>query len=59
MIERQGGDPRVVDDYGAAADGAVAGISCAPNASGFVTRMRAEALGRASNALGAGRTTGG
>jgi pyrimidine-nucleoside phosphorylase len=55
MIERQGGDPRVIDDYGL--------LPAAPSRevvragrSGFVTRMRAEALGRASHVLGAGRT---
>ncbi len=55
MIERQGGDPRVVDDYGRLPTAPSRHIVRAER-SGFVTRMRAEALGRASNFLGAGRT---
>ena len=54
MIERQGGNPRVVEDD--------AWLPSAPGREmfrarrdGFVTSMRAEALGRASNFLGAGR----
>jgi pyrimidine-nucleoside phosphorylase len=55
MIEAQGGDPRVVDDPSL--------LPTAPgrarfeaSRSGFVARMKAEALGRASNMLGAGRS---
>ena len=54
MIERQGGNPRVVDDY-----------SLLPTASkrlhfpaerdGYVVMLRADLIGRASMALGAGR----
>jgi len=55
MIERQGGNPRVVDDYSL--------LPSAPDRerllasrTGYVTAMRAEAIGRASHALGAGRS---
>jgi pyrimidine-nucleoside phosphorylase len=54
IIERQGGDPRVIDDYGR--------LSSAPDreyvtasASGFVSSIEAERVGRAAVALGAGR----
>jgi pyrimidine-nucleoside phosphorylase len=54
MVEAQGGDPRIVDDYSL--------LPLAPNVEvlpaprdGYVAAMRAEALGRASNVLGAGR----
>jgi len=55
LIERQGGDPRVVDDYSRlpAAPGRAQVV--APRA-GFVTMLRAESLGVASNLLGAGRS---
>jgi pyrimidine-nucleoside phosphorylase len=56
MIERQGGDPRIVDDYGL--------MPVAPDrepltawADGVVTRVLAGSIGRATHALGAGRTT--
>jgi pyrimidine-nucleoside phosphorylase len=55
MVEAHGGNPRVVDDHsllpsvpGREAVRALRG--------GFVTALGAEAIGRASNALGAGRT---
>ena len=54
IIERQGGDPRVVDDYArlpSAPDSAVV----AATRSGFVTALEAERIGRAAVALGAGR----
>ena len=54
MVQLQGGDPRIVDDYGRLP----AAPSRAPllaSRSGYVTAMRAEALGIASNVLGAGR----
>lgn len=54
IIENQGGDPRVVDDYDrlpSAPD--VAPVEAAR--SGFVTALHAEAIGRAAVALGAGR----
>jgi thymidine phosphorylase len=56
MIEAQGGDPRVVADYSqlpAAPDRHVMKAASA----GFVAGVRAELIGRASNALGAGRNT--
>ena len=55
MVERQGGNPKVVDDY--------ALMPQAPHRQpldawreGYVTRISAGAIGRASHALGAGRT---
>ncbi|HEY2906503.1 MAG TPA: thymidine phosphorylase, partial [Vicinamibacterales bacterium] len=54
IIEQQGGDPRVVDDYSrmpAAPDRHVVTAT----AGGFLTRLDAELVGRASVALGAGR----
>jgi pyrimidine-nucleoside phosphorylase len=55
MIERQGGDPRVVDDPSLLPLAASTETIRAPR-TGIVERMRAGALGHASNALGAGRT---
>jgi pyrimidine-nucleoside phosphorylase len=55
LIARQGGDPAVVDDYSrlpAAPDRA----HCRARRSGYVVAMRAEAVGRATNLLGAGRS---
>ena len=54
IIEQQGGDPRVIDDYGRLP--AVAGREPwrAPRA-GVVARLDAELIGRAAVALGAGR----
>ena len=54
MIERQGGDPRVVDDY-TRLPRAVSQQVVAADRSGFVGRLDAERIGRASMALGAGR----
>ena len=55
MVEHQGGDPRVVDDAGL--------LPSAPSVStvrarrrGAVSAIRAGAIGRASHALGAGRS---
>ena len=56
MVERQGGDPRIVEDDRRLPTAPSREIVRAERA-GFVTRTRAQALGRASNALGAGRTT--
>jgi pyrimidine-nucleoside phosphorylase len=58
MIERQGGNRGVIDDYSLLP--AVPGreLFVAPRA-GFVTRMKAEAIGHASNLLGAGRARAG
>ncbi len=55
IIENQGGDPRVVDDYSRmplSADQAHVSAS----RSGFVAGLEAEAIGRAAVALGAGRS---
>jgi pyrimidine-nucleoside phosphorylase len=56
MVACQGGDPRVVDDPARLADAPDRAIVAAPRA-GYVVTLRAEAIGRASNALGAGRAT--
>jgi len=55
MIDRQGGDARVVEDRWRLPTAPGREILTAPR-SGFVTRLRAQAIGRAANALGAGRT---
>ena len=55
MIERQGGDPRVVDDRTLLPSAPDREHVVAPR-NGFVATMKAEAIGRASNTLGAGRT---
>ena len=55
MIERQGGNPRVVDDYRLMPSAPDRAIVSAPR-SGFVTRMAAMAIGRAAHVLGAGRS---
>ena len=55
LVERQGGNPRVVDDPSLlpkAPDRA----TVAALREGYVTALRAEAIGRASNVLGAGRS---
>jgi len=54
LIEAQGGDPRIVDDYRRLPQAA---RRCAIQAAhdGYVDRLRAELVGRASMALGAGR----
>ena len=54
IIEAQSGDPRVIDDYGRFAQPAARADWRAP-ASGIVTRLDAELIGRAAVALGAGR----
>jgi len=56
MIERQGGNPRVVDDYSLLPSAPDREICRAPR-DGYVTALKAEAIGRASNVLGAGRNT--
>jgi pyrimidine-nucleoside phosphorylase len=56
MIAAQGGDARVADDYGLLPAAGGVDVLTAPRA-GYVQTMQAEALGRASNVLGAGRTT--
>ncbi|MGE0446114.1 MAG: thymidine phosphorylase [Vicinamibacterales bacterium] len=56
MIEAQGGDRRVVDDYTRLPSTPDRDIVVARRG-GFVTAITAEAIGRASNDLGAGRAT--
>ncbi len=58
VIARQGGDPRVVDDYGRLA-GAAHRETVQASRSGYVTAIGAERVGRASIALGAGRARAG
>jgi len=55
MIAAQGGDPRVVDEPSRLPAAPSRARLDAPR-SGFVARVKAEAVGRASNALGAGRS---
>jgi pyrimidine-nucleoside phosphorylase len=56
MIAAQGGDPRVVDDPSLLPVAPGRAIYRAPRA-GYVTRVAAGGIGRASHALGAGRAT--
>jgi pyrimidine-nucleoside phosphorylase len=56
MIERQHGNPRVVEDYSLLPSAPGREI-CRAQRSGYLTALKAEAIGRASNALGAGRNT--
>jgi pyrimidine-nucleoside phosphorylase len=56
IIEHQGGDPRVVDDYGRLPHAPDEHRVTATRA-GTVVRLEAEAVGRAAVALGAGRNT--
>jgi len=55
MIECQGGNPRVVDDYSLLSSAPGREIWRAPRG-GYLTALKAEAIGRASNVLGAGRS---
>jgi pyrimidine-nucleoside phosphorylase len=55
LLERQGGDPRVIDDYHRL-PAAPARAPLPASRSGYVRAMRAESLGVASNILGAGRS---
>jgi pyrimidine-nucleoside phosphorylase len=55
MITAQGGDPRVVDDPAAVLPQAPVVRTVAGPSSGFLASVDAEALGRASGDLGAGR----
>jgi pyrimidine-nucleoside phosphorylase len=55
MVEAHGGDPRVVDDP-SLLPAAPGRARFEASRAGFVSRMKAEALGRASNELGAGRS---
>lgn len=54
MVERQGGDPRVVDDYRVLPGAAGREVIRSPR-DGCVASLHAEFIGRASNVLGAGR----
>jgi pyrimidine-nucleoside phosphorylase len=54
VVERQGGDPRVIDDY-ARLPGAAGQEPWLAGRDGFVTAIDALRVGRASMALGAGR----
>jgi pyrimidine-nucleoside phosphorylase len=54
IIENQGGDPRVVDDYALLPHAPNRHVVTAARA-GYLTRLDAELVGRASVALGAGR----
>jgi pyrimidine-nucleoside phosphorylase len=54
IIECQGGNPRVADDY-SLMPSAPGRHQIAASRSGYVTRLDAEAIGRASVSLGAGR----
>jgi len=58
LIERQGGDRRVVDDYSRLPSAPGREHIHAPRA-GYVASLHAEAIGRASHALGAGRSRAG
>jgi pyrimidine-nucleoside phosphorylase len=54
IVEHQGGDPHIVDDYSRLAAAPERHLVTAP-CSGYLTRLDAELVGRASVALGAGR----
>jgi pyrimidine-nucleoside phosphorylase len=54
IVEQQGGDPRIVDDYQRMPSAPARHLVGAPRA-GFLARLDAELVGRASVALGAGR----
>jgi pyrimidine-nucleoside phosphorylase len=56
IIEHQGGDARVIDDYGRLPSAPDRYLVATPK-SGFVTYVDAELVGRASVMLGAGRDT--
>jgi pyrimidine-nucleoside phosphorylase len=55
MVEAQGGDPKVVDDPGAVLPRADVTAPIRADRGGFLARVDAEAVGRASVTLGAGR----
>lgn len=54
MVQAHGGNPRVAEDYGHLPQAPDREMFRAPR-TGYVTALRAESLGRASNVLGAGR----
>jgi pyrimidine-nucleoside phosphorylase len=55
MVEAQGGDPKVVDDPRAVLPRADVTVPISADRSGYLARVDAEAIGRASVGLGAGR----
>ncbi|MEX0983472.1 MAG: thymidine phosphorylase [Actinomycetota bacterium] len=55
MVEAQGGDPRVIEDPWQVLPRAPVIMPLSLSRSGFIARMDAEAIGRASGGLGAGR----
>lgn len=55
MVEAQGGEPRVVDDPWSVLPAAPVTLPVVSGASGFLATVDAEAIGRASSDLGAGR----
>ena len=55
MVEAQGGDPKVVDDPRAVLPRADVTVRIRADRTGYLARVDAEAIGRASVSLGAGR----
>jgi pyrimidine-nucleoside phosphorylase len=55
VIERQGGNPRVVDDY-ALLPSVSTTVRLLAERGGYVTRIEAGSIGKASNLLGSGRS---
>jgi thymidine phosphorylase len=55
MVEAQGGDPKVVDDPRAVLPRSPVAVPIRADRSGYLARVDAEAIGRASVDLGAGR----
>jgi pyrimidine-nucleoside phosphorylase len=58
MIERQGGNPRIADDY-ALLPSAPDRANVTARRDGYLSSLAAEAIGRATHALGAGRSRAG
>jgi pyrimidine-nucleoside phosphorylase len=58
MIERQGGNPRIADDY-ALLPSAPDRANVVARRDGYLTSLAAEAIGRATHTLGAGRSRAG
>jgi pyrimidine-nucleoside phosphorylase/thymidine phosphorylase len=56
MVERQGGDPRVTENDGLLPSAPSRAVYSSSHA-GYMTALKAEAIGKASNVLGAGRAT--
>ena len=55
IIEHQGGDPRVIDDYARLPSTPDRAVVSRQKRSGYVASLEAESIGRAAVALGAGR----